>query len=133
MITAAMPIPLHRPIAFLGGSRNQPLSALAKVMRKFPQVLINIPVREKRDLHQIEAVRTAIGRVETALAGRGRVYIRYSGTEALARVMVEGPELAQVESYASEIADAVRAALGTGTAAGHGGGSAAREPVAARA
>ena len=48
--------------------------------------------------------------VERALGGRGRVYIRYSGTEALARVMVEGEDLAQVESYASDIADAVRSA-----------------------
>ncbi len=95
-------------------SRDQPLSALAKVMQKFPQVLINIPVREKRDLDQVDAVRSVVQRVEQALGGRGRVYIRYSGTEALARVMVEGQDLAQVETYANDIADAVRTALGTG-------------------
>jgi phosphoglucosamine mutase len=113
--------------------RNQTLSQLAKVMQKFPQVLINIPVREKRDLDQIESVRTAVERCEAALAGRGRVYIRYSGTEALARVMVEGQDLAQVESFASDIADAVRAALGTGSAGPKKMTAPAQQPVAARA
>jgi phosphoglucosamine mutase len=98
-------------------TRNQPLSKLAQVMQKFPQVLINIPVREKRDLDQVESVRSVVERVEASLGGRGRVYIRFSGTEALARVMVEGQDLAQVERHASDIADAVRAALGTGTPA----------------
>jgi phosphoglucosamine mutase len=96
-------------------SRGEPLSKLAKVMQKFPQVLINIPVREKRDLDEMPSVRSAVQKVEQALGGRGRVYIRYSGTEALARVMVEGQDLAQVEGYANDIADAVRSALGTGT------------------
>ncbi len=81
-------------------------------MHKFPQVLINVPVREKRDLDGIAEVRAAVDAVEGALGGRGRVYIRYSGTEALARVMVEGEDLAQVEAHAAHIADAVRAALG---------------------
>ncbi len=111
-------------------ARNQPLSKLAQVMQKFPQVLINIPVREKRDLDQVESVRLVVERVERALAGRGRVYIRFSGTEALARVMVEGQDLAQVESYASDIANAVRSALGTGSAPAKQPVSA--EPVAAR-
>ena len=96
-------------------SRSEPLSELARVMQKFPQVLINIPVREKRDLDEMPSVQSVVQKVEQALGGRGRVYIRYSGTEALARVMVEGEDLAQVEGYANEIADAVRSALGTGT------------------
>jgi len=104
-------------------SRQQPLSALAKVMQKFPQVLINVPVREKHDLDQFPAVQAAVRQVEAALAGRGRVYIRYSGTEALARVMVEGQDLVQVEAHATAIAEAVREALGTGSA---------RERLAAR-
>jgi phosphoglucosamine mutase len=122
-------------LAILGvmRARNQPLSTLARVMQKFPQVLINIPVREKRDLDEIESVRTAVQRVEQALGGRGRVYIRYSGTEALARVMVEGQDLAQVERHANDIADAVRAALGTGPSAGRTAANARPEPVAARA
>jgi phosphoglucosamine mutase len=94
-------------------AREQPLSKLASVMRKFPQVLVNIPVREKRDLAQVPAVQAAVENVERALAGRGRVYIRYSGTEALARVMVEGQDVALVESYAADIAGAVQTALGT--------------------
>ncbi len=122
-------------LAILGvmRARNQPLSTLARVMQKFPQVLINIPVREKRDLDEIESVRTAVQRCEQALGGRGRVYIRYSGTEALARVMVEGQELAQVERHANDIADAVRAALGTGSPNGAHAPSPRPEPLAARA
>ena len=123
-------------LAILGvmRARNQPLSTLARVMQKFPQVLINIPVREKRDLDEIESVRAAVQRCEQALGGRGRVYIRYSGTEALARVMVEGQELAQVERHANDIADAVRAALGTGSPHGaHAAASPRPEPLAARA
>jgi phosphoglucosamine mutase len=94
-------------------ARQEPLSSLASMVRKFPQVLVNVPVREKRDLDDVPSVRTAVASVEKALAGRGRVYIRYSGTEALARVMVEGEDLVQVEAHAADIADAVRAALGT--------------------
>jgi phosphoglucosamine mutase len=123
-------------LAILGvmRARNQPLSTLASVMQKFPQVLINIPVREKRDLDEIESVRTAVQRCEQALGGRGRVYIRYSGTEALARVMVEGQELSQVERYANDIADAVRAALGTGSPNGaHTAAGPRPQPLAARA
>jgi phosphoglucosamine mutase len=94
-------------------ARGQTLSSLAGVMRRFPQVLLNVPVREKRDLEQVPAVRAAVASVERALGGRGRVYIRYSGTEALARVMVEGESVTQVESYAADIAAAVETALGT--------------------
>ncbi len=93
-------------------AREQPLSALAKFMQKFPQVLINVPVREKRDLADMPTVQTIVREVETSLAGRGRVYIRYSGTEGLARVMVEGADLVQVETHAARIADAVQSALG---------------------
>ncbi len=105
MITALVVLGILR-------AREQPLSALARVMQKFPQVLVNVPVREKRDLGEIPAVQRAVESVEKALGGRGRVYIRYSGTEALARVMVEGEDLAQVEAHAASIADAVKTALG---------------------
>ncbi len=59
-------------------------------MQRFPQVLVNVPVREKRDLDRVPAVRRAVDGVERALGGRGRVLVRYSGTEPLVRVMVEG-------------------------------------------
>ena len=95
-------------------AREASLSTLARVMQKFPQVLINVPVREKRELTELPAVQARLHAVERALGGRGRVYVRYSGTEALARVMVEGQDLAQVEAYAADIAGAVQAALGVG-------------------
>jgi len=101
-------------LAILGIMRSKgiPLSRLARVMQKFPQVLLNVAVREKRDLAELPAVQAAVQSVERELGGRGRVYIRYSGTEALARVMVEGQDLAQVEGYAADIARAVQRALG---------------------
>jgi phosphoglucosamine mutase len=101
-------------------ARGVPLSTLARVMQRFPQVLVNVPVREKRDLGDVDSVRAAVADVERALAGRGRVYIRYSGTEALARVMVEGEDLASVEMHAAGIADAVKAALGNSRTAEKG-------------
>jgi phosphoglucosamine mutase len=105
-------------LAILGIMRSsgETLSSLAKFVRKFPQVLINVPVREKRDLAEMPAVQEIVTEVETALAGRGRVYIRYSGTEGLARVMVEGEDLTQVERHAGRIAEAVESALGAGSA-----------------
>jgi phosphoglucosamine mutase len=93
-------------------AREQPLSDLTKFMQKFPQVLINVPVREKRDLAEMPTVQAIVAEVERSLAGRGRVYIRYSGTEGLARVMVEGADLTQVESHAGRIAEALESALG---------------------
>ncbi len=105
-------------LAILGIMRAKevPLSRLARIMQKFPQVLLNVPVREKRDLTEVPSVQAAVRSVERALAGRGRVYIRYSGTEALARVMVEGQDLAQVEAHAADIAQAVQDALGAPSA-----------------
>jgi hypothetical protein len=77
-------------------------------MQKFPQVLINIPVREKRDLDQVESVRYRRGAGRGVLGGRGRVYIPFLGHRGAGARMVEGQDLAQVERHASDIADAVR-------------------------
>ncbi len=92
--------------------RGRPLSELKKVMRKFPQVLINVPVREKKDLAFLPAVQTVIEGVSRDLGDRGRVLVRYSGTEPLLRVMVEGEHEEQVRRYAEEIAEVVQSHLG---------------------
>ena len=88
------------------------LADLASDLVTFPQTLTNVRVREKRDVAEVPEIQAAIARVEAALAGRGRVLVRYSGTEPLLRVMIEGPDQASVQAWAEEIADAVRTTLG---------------------
>jgi phosphoglucosamine mutase len=92
--------------------RQRPLSELRLVMSKFPQALINVRVRSRRDLNELPPVRSAIERIGRALGDRGRVLVRYSGTEPLVRVMVEGERPAEVQAYAEEIAATLRAQLG---------------------
>jgi phosphoglucosamine mutase len=87
----------------------------------YPQRLVNVRVRDKKDprstwaaydLLEMPAVAREIERVENALAGTGRVLVRFSGTEPLARVMVEGPDLEQVESFSFSIAETIRREMG---------------------
>jgi len=95
-------------IARTGKSIDQ-LTADLKV---FPQVIVNIKVREKRPLESIPAVVKAIRAAEQELQDTGRVVIRYSGTEALARVMIEAESEARMNHHANAIADAIRHELG---------------------
>lgn len=88
------------------------LAELAGGMRTYPQILVNVPVREKRPFDEVESVAAAAAEVEDVLAGTGRLLLRYSGTERLARVMIEGPELATITAQAERIAGAIRASLG---------------------
>jgi phosphoglucosamine mutase len=88
------------------------LAELAAGMERFPQVLVNVPVREKRPFADLPGVATAAADVERELAGAGRLLLRYSGTEKLARVMIEGPDLAAIEAQAERVASAIRAELG---------------------
>jgi phosphoglucosamine mutase len=90
------------------------LSELRQVMRRFPQVLVNVPVKERRDLESLPALQKVIAHVSKQLGKRGRVLVRYSGTEALVRVMVEGEQPAQVERFVEEIAATVRDQLAAG-------------------
>lgn len=80
--------------------------------QRFPQVLENVPVRDKPELLGIERVRAAVEDAERRLGEEGRVLLRYSGTESLCRVMVEGPTAEVIAELAANIADAVRAELG---------------------
>jgi len=88
------------------------LAQLTADLKTFPQVIVNVKVREKRPLDSIPAVAAAIAEAEAALADSGRVVIRYSGTEALARVMIEAESEAQMQHHANAIADAIRNELG---------------------
>jgi phosphoglucosamine mutase len=78
----------------------------------YPQRLVNVRVRDKKGLLEMPAIALEIERVENAFAGTGRVLVRFSGTEPLARVMVEGPDLKQVESFSLSIAEAIRREMG---------------------
>ncbi len=97
--------------------KQQPLSELRQVMLRFPQVLINVLVRERQDLQTIEPVAKVIQHVTAALGDNGRLLVRYSGTEPLLRVMVEGEDENVVRSYGEEVADVVRHHLGANESA----------------
>lgn len=92
--------------------RQRPLSELKKVIQHYPQVLINVKVRERQDLATIEPVVEAMEHVKTMLGERGRLLVRYSGTELLVRVMVEGEDEKMVKTCGEEVADRVRKHLG---------------------
>jgi len=83
--------------------RGKPLSELAHLIEPFPQVLQNVHVERKIPFDQAPAVQEAVRAAEASLAGKGRVLLRYSGTESVARVMVEGQDEAQVRSLADEL------------------------------
>ncbi|MCK6439074.1 MAG: phosphoglucosamine mutase [Planctomycetes bacterium] len=88
------------------------LDDVAKQVTRYPQILLNIPVKEKRPFDRMPAVVTAHQRVNGELGKRGRVVLRYSGTESLARVMVEGVAQDQIARCAGEIAEAIRREIG---------------------
>jgi phosphoglucosamine mutase len=90
-----------------------PLSELAQVMRRMPQVLVNVHVRARDRLAEAEAVWRAVGDEETRLGARGRVLVRASGTEPLVRVMVEAETADDAHATAGRLARVVGAALGT--------------------
>lgn len=86
--------------------KDRPLSELAGLLEPFPQILKNVHVKRKIPFDDAPEVQKAVRKVEEALKGKGRVLLRYSGTEAVCRVMVEGPESDKVELYAGDIVEA---------------------------
>ena len=84
------------------------LSELARVMSVYPQVLVNVRVREKRDITAIPEIANALKKAEERLKKKGRVFIRYSGTEPLARITVEGEDRSEIKGLAAELEEAVR-------------------------
>jgi phosphoglucosamine mutase len=88
------------------------LGDLAAELVTYPQVLVNVRVREKKDLRSVPAVAAAMDRVERQLAGEGRLLVRYSGTEPLLRVMLEGRDQQQIQGWATDIANTVKQELG---------------------
>ena len=93
---------------------GEDLASLATCMRKFPQVLVNVPVREKPPLDSLDDLGVRVRAFEGEMNGAGRILIRYSGTEALARIMIEGADGERIAAMAEELAGVVRARIGTG-------------------
>ncbi|KAB2967360.1 MAG: phosphoglucosamine mutase, partial [Thermoanaerobaculia bacterium] len=90
-----------------------PVSELLSGFRRYPQLLVNVPVREKPALATLPRVAEAAGEVERRLGADGRLVLRYSGTEPLARIMLEGPDEDALHALAEGLATAIRAEIGT--------------------
>jgi len=91
---------------------GKPLSELAKLMDVLPQKLVNVDVKRKPDIATVPEIMDAVKQVETDLKGQGRVLIRYSGTQNMCRVMVEGPTKELTEKYCNQLSEIVKKALG---------------------
>jgi phosphoglucosamine mutase len=94
--------------------KGRRLSDALEKFERYPQVLVNVAVKEKRPIESIPSLREAVRKVEQEFNGTGRVLIRYSGTEVKARVMVEGEDPRRVDEVAHDLADELRRALGAG-------------------
>ena len=92
--------------------RSLPLSELAGIMIPLPQVLVNVRVRSREDVMTIEPIAAAIREVEQKLGDTGRVLIRYSGTEPLLRIMIEGQNTYEITTWANQLADLVKQTIG---------------------
>jgi phosphoglucosamine mutase len=90
---------------------NKLLSGLASIMKVFPQMLINIDVKRKPKIETMPEIMAAIKKAEKALGNKGRVLVRYSGTQNMCRVMVEGPTKKETETHCRQIADVVKKIL----------------------
>jgi phosphoglucosamine mutase len=91
---------------------GRPLSELGGVMRVFPQRLVNVEVKSRPDLDSIPEIREIVCEVQRLLGDRGRVLVRYSGTQSMCRVMVEGPTERETEEYCNRIARVVAERIG---------------------
>jgi phosphoglucosamine mutase len=93
-------------------SSGVPLAELAASLKEFPQVLRNVRVREKADFKQFPELIRVMEEIKAELAGAGRLDVRYSGTEPLARVMVEGEDQEKIEGLAGRMTTVITKYLG---------------------
>jgi phosphoglucosamine mutase len=91
---------------------GRPLSELAACMKTYPQTLVNVKVKERKDLASVPEIAGRIAAVEKKLDGTGRVLVRYSGTEPKVRVMLEGENEAEIRELAEDLAKVIREKLG---------------------
>lgn len=101
-------------MAWLVHESGRPLSEMLAPFRRYPQVLLNVRVAKKIDFKNLPAVTNTARSVEQRLGDDGRLVLRYSGTEPLARIMIEGPEQGMIDALAEELAVAIRGELGAG-------------------
>jgi phosphoglucosamine mutase len=87
---------------------NRSLADLTAGLQIFPQILVNVSVREKRSFNDIPEIREAVKRAGNELGSRGRLLLRYSGTEPLARIMIEGEQQEQIEKMANDLAEVIK-------------------------
>ena len=91
---------------------SKPLHDLTAGFQRFPQVLINVKVREKLPFESVPAIKSLADKTETLLGDKGRLLLRYSGTEPLARIMIEGEDQKEIEQFAGDLATVIRESLG---------------------
>jgi phosphoglucosamine mutase len=91
---------------------GQPLGKLKKCLQKYPQAQRNLVVKEKRPLAELSAVMKLVSETEKELSGKGRVLLRYSGTEPKIRLLIEGRESDKIDKQADRIAEAIQSAIG---------------------
>src|SRR5204862_6638767 len=91
---------------------GQSLSKLKTCLQKYPQAQRNLTVKEKRPLAELDSVMKLITETEKELSGKGRVLLRYSGTEPKIRLLIEGREFEMIDKQADRIADAIQTAIG---------------------
>ncbi len=88
-------------------AKNMPLSTLAKGLEEFPQVLVNVRIAKKPELSRIPEVASKMSEIKNKLGNSGRLNVRYSGTEPVVRIMIEGREKTEIEDYAQQLADLI--------------------------
>lgn len=93
---------------------GKPLHDLTEGFQRYPQVLVNVEVREKRPFVEVEQIQKVVQETESQLGDGGRLLLRYSGTEPLARVMIEGQNQEMIEAHARNLAIVIRQELGAG-------------------
>jgi phosphoglucosamine mutase len=105
MLTALQVLALMR-------REERPLSELARVMERTPQVLRSVRVASKPPLEDVPGFARALAKLDADMSGRGRILVRYSGTESVARVMLEGDDIAEIERNADELCALIQRAIG---------------------
>jgi phosphoglucosamine mutase len=91
--------------------QTKSLSQITKSFQRFPQILVNVPVKEKRNFDEVAEIAEAARQIESELGEKGRLLLRYSGTENLARVMIEGENQSEIEAQAHRLVDVIRKSL----------------------
>jgi phosphoglucosamine mutase len=99
-------------IRAMSEGEGTPLDQLTEGFTRYPQILVNVRVVEKKAFDEIEKVRSLAAEIEAKLDGKGRLLLRYSGTERLARVMIEGESQELIEKYANQLAGAIKETIG---------------------